>query len=541
MRKHGFDSRQGRMKVDYLNLSRAEDLKSPKERILYRFFEILPGALSLGALGAAFFLSWLAPKAAAIFIIAFDLYWLLRIFYLSLHQIASFLQMRKNLKTDWRAKLEKSEIENWRDIYHLIILPMCREKIEIVRPTLESLAAADYPKAQMLVVLTVEERAGDSAQRVAEEVEREFSQKFFKFLATTHPRNIPGEAAGKGSNQAWAIKEAKEKIINLLKIPSENIIVSGFDIDTRIEPQYLACLTWHYLTAERPRRTSYQPIPVYNNNIWEAPAFSRVIATSSTFWQMMQQERQEQLVTYSSHSMPFEALEEVGYPSNLVSDDSRIFWKSYLYYDGDYRVVPLYYPVYMDTVMAKTLVRTIINQYRQQRRWAWGVENVPYLLFNFLKNPEGVVSRPCGAGKKIPLREKFRHAFNILDGFWSWATCALIIFFLGWLPIVLGRGNFNLTILSFYLPKVTSYILSVANIGIIACAVLNFWFLPPRPPYFGKWRYVFFTLQWLLTPINLILFGSAPALEAQTRLLLKKYLGFWVTPKHRKLGMPQIS
>ena len=522
MRKHGFDSRQGRMKVDYLNLSRAEDLKSPKERILYRFFEILPGALSLGALGAAFFLSWLAPKAAAIFIIVFDLYWLLRIFYLSLHQIASFLQMRKNLKTDWRAKLEKSESENWRDIYHLIILPMCREKIEIVRPTLESLAAADYPKAQMLVVLTVEERAGDSAQRVAEEVEREFSQKFFKFLATTHPRNIPGEAAGKGSNQAWAVKEAKEKIINLLKIPLENIIVSGFDIDTRIEPQYLACLTWHYLTAENPRRTSYQPIPVYNNNIWEAPAFSRVIATSSTFWQMMQQERQEQLVTYSSHSMSFETLEEVGYPSNLVSDDSRIFWKSYLYYDGDYRVVPLYYPVYMDTVMAKTLVRTIINQYRQQRRWAWGVENVPYLIYGFLKN------------KKISLFEKFRHIYVILDGFWSWATCALIIFFLGWLPLFLGGEKFNVTLLSYNLPRLTSDLMTVAMVGMFVSAAISFLLLPPRPKNYSKLRNLSMLLQWLLLPITLIVFGSLPALDAQIRLMLNKPLGFWVTEKIRK-------
>jgi hypothetical protein len=48
-------------------------------------------------------------------------------------------------------------------------------------------------------------------------------------------------------------------------------------------------------------------------------------------------------------------------------------------------------------------------------------------------------------------------------------------------------------------------------------------------------------LQWILTPINLIFFGSVPALDAQTRLLFKKYMGFWVTPKHRKLGVEKIN
>ena len=95
------------MSRDYLEVSRASDLQDPKEKILYRLFEILPGFLSWGTITTAFILSWLAPIVIAFFIIAFDFYWLLRVSYLSFHQLSSYRQMKKNLRTDWIEKLEK--------------------------------------------------------------------------------------------------------------------------------------------------------------------------------------------------------------------------------------------------------------------------------------------------------------------------------------------------------------------------------------------------------------------------------------------------
>ena len=509
------------MKKDYLNLSRNQDLKNPKERTLYRCLEILPGFISWMTIVLALVLSWLAPVAVAIFIIVFDFFWLFRISYLSCHQLSSYRQMKRNLETDWLMKLKNFKTKNWEDIYHLVVFPMYKEGVEIVRPSILSLAEAKYPKDKMIVVLATEERAGEEAQAVASKIAQEFGKSFFHFLVTCHPKDISGEVAGKGSNEAWAIKEAKEKIITPFKIPAENIIVSAFDIDTRPYPQYFANLAWNYLNAKNPLRSSYQPIPVYNNNIWEAPAFSRVIASSGTFWQMMQQERPEQLVTYSAHSMPYKVLEEVGYPANIVSDDSRIFWRAYFFYDGDYRVVPLHYPVSMDAVMAGSLFKTAVNQYKQQRRWAWGCIEIPYIIYGFLKN------------KKISLREKMRHTLVILDGFWSWSVSALLIFFLGWLPLMLGGQDFQVSVLSYNLPRLTSYIMTVAMIGMVVSAITSLLLLPPKPKKYGKWKSLSMLLQWLLLPVTLILFGSFPSLDAQTRLIFGKYLGFWVTEKVR--------
>jgi len=509
-------------KTNYLNISKASDIQDLREKKIYRFLETLPGLISLGTLLGVLILSWLFPAQIAIFIICFCFYYLFRIIYFSLHQIAGYFKVKKHLSIDWMKELEDIKDKNWKNIYHLIILPTYKEDAQIIKESLNSLINSDYPKEKLIVILAIEERAGIRAKEIANHISKKYGSRFFRFLVTEHPDNIKNEIAGKGSNVAYAGKIAKEKIIDVLEIPYENILISNFDIDTKVYPQYFSCLTWYYLTEKNSQKASYQPIPVYNNNIWSASAFTRVVSTSSTFWQMIQQERSEKLTTYSSHAIPAKAFFEVGYPNNVVSDDSRIFWKAYFHYDGSYRVVPIYYLVSMDAVMAKGFWKTAINQYKQQKRWAWGCNEIPYMFYGFLKN------------KKIPFLHKISHLYTIIDGFWSWATAALLLFALGWLPIFLGGQNFNFTVLSFNLPILTSRIMTISLFGMIISAILSTMLLPPLPKGMSQFKKISIFLQWLFLPITLIVFGAFPALDAQIRLMLGKYMGFWVTEKVRK-------
>jgi cellulose synthase/poly-beta-1,6-N-acetylglucosamine synthase-like glycosyltransferase len=517
-------------KKDYLDISKASDIKNPKDRILYRFFEIIPGTLSLATLFGVLVFSWLLPSWVAIFVICFCFYYLFRILYFSLHQTVGYFKVKSHMKKDWLKELRRLRqgygAPQWKDIYHIVILPTYKESKEIIEESIQSLITSDYPKEKMIVVLAVEERAGEKFVNQAKIIAKKYSDDFYKFLVSVHPAGLVGEIAGKGSNTAYAGREVKTKIVDKLKIPYENILVSTFDIDTKVFPEYFACLTWYYLTEKNPQSASYQPVPVYNNNIWSASFFSRVVSTSNTFWQMIMQERAEKLTTYSSHSTPAKVFFEVGYPSNVVSDDSRIFWRAYLNYDGNYRTVPIYYMVSMDAVMAKNIWRTAINQYKQQKRWAWGCAEIPYIMFGFLNN------------KKVPLFAKISHLYTILDGFWSWATSALLLFLLGWLPILLGGQKFNFTVLSFNLPILTSQIMTVSMVGMFVSAILSTMLLPPVPKEF-KWYVKLYKrssvfLQWVFLPVTLILFGSLPALEAQIRLMTGRYMGFWVTEKVRK-------
>jgi hypothetical protein len=486
-----------------------------------KFLEILPGFLAWLTLGLLIFLSFVQPVWVAIFIIFFDCYWLFKTIFLYFHLQLSFKQMRLNQKINWLGKL--ADIQNWREVYHLVILPMCQEPYDLVRESFLSLKTANYPKEKIIAVLGIEEKIGESAKLIAQKIKSEFEKDFYKFLIISHPANLSGEIPGKGSNETWAIKEAKKSIIDPLKIPYENILVSALDVDTQVGPEYFGILTYKFLTAEDPQRSSYQPVPLFTNNIYQAPALARVIAFSTTFWMMMRQSWPERLTTFSSHAMPFKALSEINFwHTGIVSEDSQIFWQFFLHYRGDWRVAPLLYPVYMDANVAPTFWGTIKNLYKQQRRWAWGAENISYVLSGF--------------SRIISWRQKLYRGFHLIEDCHSWATNSLIIFICGWLPVFVGGDKFDISLLSFNLPRITRDIMIAASVGIIISAILALWLLPPKPKNLKFWHHPFFYLfQWLLMPITLIVLGSLPALEAQTRLMLPKkfHLDFWATPKSR--------
>ncbi len=503
----------------YFHVARASDL-SGKDRVIYRILEILPGFLAWFTIIGTIIISFFVPVFAAYFIIAFDLYWLFKNAYLAIHLRYNWKRIQHNLRIDWAQMLSTLKYE---DIVHLVILPYHNETLEVVEQSVKALFETECDKSKMFVVLAAEEDAGQNAQTIARQIKNQYGTLFGSFLITTHPKGIPGEMPGKGSNISYAAEEARINILDKLKIPYSSVVVSAFDVDTVAYKQYFLCLTWHFLTAPDPHKVSFQPVPFYNNNIWQVPALSRVVAASSTFWQMIQQERPEKLSTFSSHSVSFQSLYEIGYwQKNMVSEDSRIFWNLFLARNGDYSVIPISYPVSMDANLAPSFFETSKNIYKQHRRWSWGVENIPYVMFGFIKN------------KAIPLRTKIRISFIQLEGFWSLATNPIMIFLLGWLPVLLGGNQFNATILSYNLPYVTRNLMIISMFGLVLTAIIFLSFLPPAPSRRSSFSKLYMAFQWILVPFTIIVFGAIPGLDAQTRLLLGRYLGFWVTPKHRK-------
>lgn len=506
----------------YLHVARAADL-SGANRALYRLFEMLPAILSLATIAAFIALSFLEPVWAAYLTIVFAAYWLFKTAYLSVHLRYNFKRMRHNMQVDWRGRLKDIRHEH---ITHLVMFPFYDEPYEVLAESVRAIAQSNWDTKKIAIVIAAEERAGAAQRLVAERIRDEYKENFLDILVTVHPSGLPGEIPGKGSNLSYAAEEARTHILDVHNLNYNEVVISAFDSDTVVYAQYFACLTWHVLTAENPLRSSFQPVPLYNNNIWEAPMLSRVIAYSSSFWQMIQQERPEKLATFSSHAVVFGPLRDAGYwQRNVVSEDSRIFWNLFARYDGDYRVIPMAYPVSMDANVAPTLLETARNIYKQHRRWTYGAENVAYIIFVCLKNP------------RIPFSKKARAIFFQIEGFWSLATHPLILFAIGWLPLFVGGAGFNTTVLSYNLPLVARSFLTLAMFGLIVSAAICMYLIPERPQRVPRFRTTLMMLQWILVPMTMVVFSSIPGLESQLRLLFGRYLGFWVTPKGRVSSM----
>jgi len=488
----------------------------------YRFLEMIPGLLIWTTLVFSVILSFWRPLWVIFFIIAFDLFWLFRILHFIFFVNLSFIKYKKVIKENWLAKVQA--LPNWERIYHVIYLPTAGEPLKVLEDTFQSLLNSSFPAKKMIVVLGGEARLGDDFPPKAEAIKQKFSGKFFRIFTTLHPDGLPDEMKGKGANAHWMGITSKKEI-DALNIPYENLIVSYFDSDTCVHAEYFSYLTYKFLTHPTPLRVSYQPAVLYNNNIWDAPAAMRVTAFGTIFWLLTELMRPERMYTFSSHSMSFQALVDVDFwQKDIVTDDSRIFLQCFFRYHGEYAVEPMYIPVSMDTVMDKDYWKSFRNLYKQQRRWAWGVEHFPYMMWNFKKD------------KLIPWYKKLKYTWNLVEGMYSWATAPILIFILGRLPLwVAGHGEESASVIVQNAPYVLQWLMRISMGGILVSAIISVLLLPARPQQHPKWKYPLMLLQWILLPVTLILFGSIPAVEAQTRLMLgKKYhLGFWVTPKTR--------
>ena len=549
------------------------------ERLVQRALELIPGTLTWGTLIGMVALSFFAPVAAAVFIIVFDTYWIYRAIYISIFSLQAQWNIAEGKRIDWKERYEesahpaeyieklrsriaalKSEIKashgwgewrkrrglrqairrtkrimreteqlipnaklimDWREVVHVVLLPTAGEPVEVIEPAIESLVKSRFPLDQMIVLLATEERE-DPATRLpkVEALRAKFGHLFKDFLVTTHIV-AAGEMKCKASNATFAAKELM-KYLDEKGINYERVVFSNFDCDSVIHPEYFPALTYHYTTSPNRLRRAYQPLPMYHNNLWDTNALVRVVVTGSSFWHLYQSTRRE-MVTFSSHSEPFDTLVKVGFwPVNMISEDSVIYWKCLAYFHGDYEVQPIHLPVSLDAVLAPTYWKTIVNQYKQKRRWAYGIENFPVTMRAIW--PDAVI-RTC---------TKLRIMFEMLEGHYSWATTSFLLTFLGWLPLFLGGEAFKESVLAHNLPFFTRTLMTLGMAGLLVSIPMSLLTLPPRPKRYHWSRTLLMFFQWFLVPIVAFL-SAIPAIDSQTRILTKRYFGeFWVTEKMRK-------
>ena len=208
---------------------------------------------------------------------------------LSVFALAGDVQeMRRVMKVDWLARIRE---EMWArtskrpspaldNIYHLVILPMYDEPYAVVRESFASLTRVNYEKKKLLVVLALEDRAGDARRRaVGKKRKRNMARHVREFfgdassgrICRTRSRERDRTRHGPARRQS-----ARSWTWHIPGIPPENVLVSVFDIDTQVFPEYFSRLTYVFLKTPEPfaRDLSADPA-LYEQRVRGADARAR--------------------------------------------------------------------------------------------------------------------------------------------------------------------------------------------------------------------------------------------------------------------------
>jgi len=530
------------------------DLEIPLERNRhgwYRFFEILPGALSWSMLALPVVLSFITISLfhglvilslATVFVFFYLLINFIRGVAGALRAVEGYQAMRTHQKLPWAqmlAELETGEVSpharrpHWHEIalermrtarflapsevVHAIIIATYKETRETLVPTIESVLASDFNMKQVILILAYEERGGEEIAKQSESLMKEYGAKFMDAFAVQHPAGMPNETIGKGGNVTYAGREL-QKYLEKHKIDPVRVMVTTLDADNRPDKNYLNALTYAYTVAPDPIHASYQPVSLYTNNIWDAPAPMRVLATGNSFFNIVVSLRQHALRNFSSHAQPMAALIQTDFWSvRTIVEDGHQFWRSYFAFDGNYRVYPLHLPIYQDAVLADGYVKTLKAQFIQLRRWTYGASDVAY-----------VVNQGFFKKNKVPKLDLFAKLWRLLEGHVTWAVGPILVAIGGFIPVFFNHNNIGANLL----PLLVSKIQTVALVVAIITVFLSLKTLPPKPARYKKHRTIWMILQWAYLPVTTLCYNSLAAFYSQSRLMVRWYISkFDVTEK----------
>ena len=513
----------------------------------YRFFEILPGLLSYGAIILLVVLSFLNTVLASAYLLLIVLTALVRAVGIAYHTIKGNKELKRSCAVNWHARLmelgdaeasyKKLKDKNYKEyefsnhkenllaiatnpkkypkpdeIINAVIITAYTEPFDVIEPTIKALTKVTYDKKNLLIFFAYEERGGESIEATVKKLKSLYGDQFMDFVLSKHPKDLPNEVVGKGGNITYAGHRLKE-YCDRNKIAYDKVIVTTLDCDNRPHPKYFDAVAYEYIVNENRNNMSYQPVSLFINNIWDVPAPMRILATGNSFWNIISSVRPHTLRNFASHSQPLKALVGMNFWSvRTIVEDGHQYWRSYFYFKGNYTVQPILVPIYQDAVLSGTLKKTLKDQFKQLRRWSYGASDIAYVAMNIFTKD-----------RDVPLMPALGRFIRLLDGHVTLACISFLVAFGGWVPLIVNPRA-SMLIAAQQLPDAISKIQQVAMLGIIVTIVISFQIIPKRPARYKWTKSIFMFTQWILMPVTAILYSALAAYVAQTRLMFGKYL-----------------
>lgn len=487
------------------------------EKKVLRALEILPGFTSWNLILFPYWGVFVFPDVVAYFVLAFNIYWFYQSLTVALSATVSHFRIQASQTYDWVGDL--TSFPDWKKVHNVVIIVTFKEPLHILERTISSLANQTLPTKQISIVLATEaaEPKKDREEKV-KYLKKKFGNKFKNFIVTVHKLKT-GEVRGKASNERYAAIKTKKLLVDRKKEDINYITITSCDADHKYHPNHFAALTFKFL--DNPDRYSHfwQAAVMFYNNIWELPAITRVPNTLMSIWNLSQLPRKDRLINAQNYSLSLKLLDSVDYwDADKIPEDWGIFFKAFYKNKGKVEVEPIYLPIHADAALSTSLWKTLKNQYEQIKRWAWGASDVPWIIKNYFLTEDA------------PFLDKTMRLTTIIWAHFLWPVNWFIITIGLTLPTLINPA-FGRTALGYTVPKLSSFLLTVALVFLIVMLIFDNIYKPKRPETFPLWRAIIFPFEFVFMPIAGFFFSALPGLDAHTRLMLGKYIEYRVTEK----------
>ena len=492
----------------------------------YRFYEMIPGLTAWSVILFPIWGAFVLPKAVAYFVFAFLIYWLYQSFKSAFWAVIGYFKIQTAKNTNWLEKFNDDFRASWlkyRDINHVIIISSYKEPVEVIEMAFTSLAAQiDIDLKKIHLVLAQEARAGaENNQTTINYFQKKYKNTFGSLIFTEHPANLPGEIAGKHTNEAWAARFFKKNFFEKKgsKLKIENCTLTSCDVDTIFNPKYFSALTY-FFAASPDRYLRFWQSPIFwHHNINSVPAPIRIIGVMGNAIHVANiQEPDGLFFNYSCYSSSYKLIDQAGYwDPDMIPEDWHIFLQAFFSSGGKTSVNPIFLPTVVDAPDGKDYFSALKNRYNQCVRHAWGAIDIPYAIEQSRLHPE------------IPWLSRALRIFKLFQTHFIWSSNWFILTLGTSLPVLLNPTFFNTT-LGYNLPRISNIILTICLIPMFVIIILD-WKLRPTYQKSGFGNVMKNILQWPLMPLATLAMSVLPGLHSHTRLLFGKRLEYKTTAK----------
>ncbi|KAI5466443.1 glycosyl transferase family group 2-domain-containing protein [Mariannaea sp. PMI_226] len=276
------------------------------------------------------------------------------------------------------------------NVIHAVIIPNYKEDYDTLRETIEVLSCHPRAHDSYDIYLAMEQREANGEIK-AQGLIQEFAKKFRSIDFTSHPSDIPGEAAGKGSNIGWAAHKLSAKYSMAVR---KDVIITGIDADSHLSADYFTLLTnMHLAYPETALTTIYSAPVIFDRNahnvhplvrvadiVWCAAGMSGLYPGSSI------------APPTSVYSLPLDLVDRVGgwdCDAEAIGEDLHMYIKCFFVLNGNLTSRIINSPVSQSNVTGgvgkgwRGAYADINARYKQALRHMWGALDTGFTMRKF--------------------------------------------------------------------------------------------------------------------------------------------------------------